>query len=336
MPPIALTMGEPAGVGAEISMKAWEARESANLPVFFAIDDPAHLDNSAKALGLPGRTVTINSPDEAPEAFSQGLPVLARPLTDGAKPGQPNPKHAGVIIDTIREAVSLAMKREISAVVTNPVHKPSLVSAGLAHSGLTGFLGELTGPPGSAVMMLAVPGLKVVPLTTHIPLAQVHGTLTRDLIMETARTVAAALTRDFGIAKPRLAVAGLNPHAGDSGLIGQEETDLLAPAIETLRAEGLHIRGPLPADSLFHAEARTTYDAALCMYHDQALIPLKTLDFYGGANVTLGLPIVRTAPDHGTAFDIAGKGVARPDSLIAAIGLAGDIARNRALNAAAE
>lgn len=246
-----------------------------------------------------------------------------------AVPGRPDSTHAPAVIRSVERGVELVRAGACSALVTNPIAKKVLIDAGFGFPGHTEFLGHLTGAP-RPVMMLAVEGLRVVPVTVHEALAKVPAMLTEDLIVETARIAAAALKRDFGIAAPRLALAGLNPHAGEGGALGCEEDTVIRPAVARLRAEGIAVTGPHPADTLFHARAREAYDAALCMYHDQALIPLKTIDFDRGVNVTLGLPIVRTSPDHGTAFDIAGKGIARPDSLIAAIELAADLAARRA------
>ena len=288
--PIALTMGDPAGIGPEIAAKALAALEN-RIPVRFV----ASRDAMARAL-----------------------------------PGRPETADPAAVIASIRRAVELVQAGECSAVVTCPIAKKTLMDAGFAFPGHTEYLADLTHAP-RAVMMLAVEGLRVVPVTVHNALARVPALLTEDLIVETGRITAAALTRDFGVAAPRLAVAGLNPHAGEGGALGGEEAEVIVPAIERLRAEGIAVTGPHPADTMFHAAARARYDAALCMYHDQALIPLKTIDFERGVNVTLGLPIIRTSPDHGTAFDIAGKGVASPASLIAAIELAAALAERRAV-----
>ena len=321
--PLALTMGDPAGIGAEIAIAARVRRPEG--PPFFLIDDPERL--AAMAAGL--RIMEISAPAETLAAWDRGLPVLAQPLAARPEPGRPDPANAAAVLASIERAVALVEAGEAAAVVTNPVSKKVLQDgAGFAHPGHTEFLAALSGAA-RPVMMIAGPQLRVVPVTIHIPLSEVPSALTADLIRETARITAAGLARDFGIAAPRLAVCGLNPHAGEGGAIGREEIETIAPAIEQLRAEGLAVTGPHPADALFHAAARGRYDAVLGMYHDQVLIPAKTLDFDDGVNVTLGLPFVRTSPDHGTAFDIAGQGIARPDSLMAALAMAAEMAARR-------
>ena len=321
--PLALTMGDPAGVGGEIAIKAW--RSGAVVRPFFCIDDPERL----AGLGAPVRE--IGAPGEAAAAFPDALPVLAEPLSAPARPAAPDPANAGAVIASIERAVDLVMRGEAAAVVTNPINKKALYDgAGFAYPGHTEFLAALGGKERS-VMMLAAPGLRVVPTTIHIPLAEAPKQLTSELIVWTGRTLAAALRADFGVQAPRIAVAGLNPHAGEGGAMGEEDDALIRPAVEALRAEGIDARGPLPADTMFHAAARESYDAALCMYHDQALIPVKMLDFERGVNVTLGLPFIRTSPDHGTAYDIAGEGVASAVSLIEALNLAADMATRRGL-----
>jgi len=295
---------------------------------FFLIDDPDRLGPLAASSGLP--VLPIATPAEAPAAFARGLPVLPLRLPAPARPGRPEPANAPSVIAAIDRAVALARSGEAAAVVTNPINKKALIDgAGFAFPGHTEYLAHLAGVR-RVVMMLASPLLRLVPVTIHIPLAAVPGALSAGLIEETARITDAALRRDFGIARPRLAVAGLNPHAGEQGAIGREEIELIAPALDRLRAEGLEIVGPMPADTMFHAEARARYDAALAMYHDQALIPIKALDFARGVNVTLGLPFIRTSPDHGTAYDIAGTGRADPTSLVEALNLAADMAARRA------
>ena len=322
--PIAVTMGEPAGVGAEIACKAWRQLSPAG-PVFFLLDDPSRIADADPS--CPVRT--IGSPAEAAGCFRTALPVLPLGTPLVLRPGRPDPANSGAVIESIRRAVALALTGEVLAVVTNPIQKGSLYAAGFAHPGHTEFLAALTGSP-LPVMMIAAPDLRVVPVTIHVPLSSVPGALKPDLIVDTVRIVAEGLRKDFRIAEPRIAVAGLNPHAGEDGSIGTEDRDVVAPALHRLRAMGLDVAGPLPADTMFHPRARARYDVAVCMYHDQALIPVKTLDFDRGVNVTLGLPIVRTSPDHGTALDIAGQGIAQPDSLIAAIELAAVMASNRA------
>lgn len=318
-------MGEPAGIGLEITLKAYRALRETG-PAFLLLDDPARVQAEAGDLSL----AVINDPGEAVAAFPRALPVLPLNLPYAVTPGRPDTRNNDAVMGAIARAAALAQKGEVAGIITNPIHKATLYASGFSYPGHTEYLAALTGEPEGAVMMLAVEGLRVVPLTIHIPLAEVPGRITPDLIIRTAETMARALLRDFGIARPRIAIAGLNPHAGEDGGIGREELTLIAPAIEALRGRGIDVSGPRPADTMFHAAARAQYDAALCMYHDQALIPLKTIDFEHGVNVTIGLPIIRTSPDHGTAFDIAGRGIASPASLIAAIRLAGTMAQNRA------
>jgi 4-hydroxythreonine-4-phosphate dehydrogenase len=320
-PPLALTMGEPAGIGPEITLAAWRAVRAAG-PAFFLIADPSL---------LPGAPVAIiEDPAHAEGAFPEALPVLPLALAAPAVPGRLDPRNAPAVIAAIERAVALAKAGRASGVVTNPIQKSVLTASGFPHPGHTEFLGELAGTGVPPVMMLACPGLRVVPVTIHMALKRAAAELTTEAIVTQGRVVAAALKRDFGIAAPRLVVAGLNPHAGEDGTMGREDIEIVAPAVAALRAGGIAARGPLPADTLFTPRARATYDCALCMYHDQALIPVKTLDMDGGVNVTLGLSIIRTSPDHGTALDIAGKGLADPGSLIAALRMAGEMARARA------
>jgi 4-hydroxythreonine-4-phosphate dehydrogenase len=326
--PLAVTLGDPAGIGPEIVAAAWSALRLTG-PSFFAVGDAA-------TIAAAGCAVTrIAAAQDASASFVGALPVLDLPLAAPVTPGQPTSAAASQVIAWIERAVALALAGEAAGVVTAPIAKATLYEAGFAYPGHTEFVGALTATtvmPGARgpVMMLTAKDLRVALVTVHAPLALVPGLLTQDRIVAAGRVVAEALARDFGVAKPRLVVAGLNPHAGEGGAIGDEEVRIVAPAVAALREAGIDARGPLPADSLFHDAARETYDAALCLYHDQALIPVKMLDFWGGVNLTLGLPIVRTSPDHGTAFDIAGKGLARPDSLIAAIRLADEIAKRRA------
>ena len=328
--PLALTMGEPAGIGGEITLKSWLSRAE-GVPPFFAIDSPARLDALASALKLPVALQEISEPGEAAFLFDTALPVLPLELAAEAVPGKLDSANAGAVIESIKRAVQLTQSGAASAVVTNPIHKSALYAAGFAHPGHTEFLAELAGPGYRAVMMLASAELRVVPVTIHISLAEVARTLMPEEIIRCGRVTAQALARDFGVANPRLAFAGLNPHAGEDGAMGAEEIEIITPALEQLRAEGIDARGPLSADTLFHAAARKTYDAAICMFHDQALIPIKTIDFDGGVNTTLGLPFVRTSPDHGTALDIAGQGTASETSLIAALRLAAEMAAKRAV-----
>jgi 4-hydroxythreonine-4-phosphate dehydrogenase len=326
LPPVAVTMGEPAGIGGEILLMAWR-RLAATGPAFVALDDPARLQAPARRLKLDVPVREVASAAEAAARFAEALPVLPLGQAIDAQPGRPDPAHAPAVLAAIERAVALVLAGEAAAVVTNPIQKSTLYAAGFRFPGHTEFLAALGG--GRPVMMLAGPSLKVVPLTVHRPLAEVPRALDQETIVVQARIVAAAMRRDFGLSRPRLAVAGLNPHAGEAGAMGDEEERIIRPALAALRAEGITVEGPLPADTMFHARARAGYDVALCMYHDQALIPVKTLDFDHAVNVTLGLPFVRTSPDHGTALDIAGRGLARPDSLIAAILLAAAIARRR-------
>lgn len=319
-------MGDPAGIGGEIAVGAWRARD---VPPFFLIDDPERL----ASIAAPEPVVEIAAPEEAEEAFGRALPVLPLRLVAPSRPGAPEPANAAATIASIDRAVALARAGRAAGVVTNPISKKLLQQgAGFAWPGHTEYLAHLAGVA-RTVMMLAAPGLRVVPVTIHLPLVEVPRQLTAELIVETARIVHAALAREFGIARPRLAASGLNPHAGEGGTMGREEMDVIAPALDALRADGIDIAGPLPADTMFHPAARARYDAALTMFHDQGLVAIKTLDFARGVNVTLGLPFVRTSPDHGTAYDIAGTGRADPTSLIEALRLAGEMARARAQTA---
>jgi 4-hydroxythreonine-4-phosphate dehydrogenase len=334
--PLALTMGEPAGIGGEIALQAW-LRRSADMPAFYAIDDPQRLAALAAALGWPVPVAAIAAPGEAPARFEDALPVLPVGGAVRARPGRPDAADAPLVIGAIERAVADVMAGRAAALVTNPINKEALYRAGFRHPGHTEFLAELTGSVGNdaagPVMMLAGPSLRVVPVTIHLALKAAVERLSCAAIVHAGRVTAAALRGDFAIARPVVAVAGLNPHAGEGGALGREDLDIVAPAVAELRAAGVDARGPYAADTLFHAAARRGYDAALCMYHDQALIPVKTLDFDAAVNVTLGLPLVRTSPDHGTAFDIAGSGSARPDSLIAALHLAAEMAAQRARTA---
>jgi 4-hydroxythreonine-4-phosphate dehydrogenase len=325
--PLALSMGEPAGVGPEIIARAWAALRSGG-PAFVVVGDAALL----RTQGQPVETVL--SAADAPAVFGRAIPVLDHPMPAPVSPGRPEPVNAGAVADWIEQAVNLALSGEASGVVTAPIAKAPLYAAGFRFPGHTEFIAELTADAPFAgtrgpVMMLTARDLRACLVTIHTPLAEVPELVTAERVCRTARVVHESMKRDFGIAAPRLALAALNPHAGESGSIGLEEIEVLIPAATALRAEGIRITDPLPADTLFHDAARATYDAVLCLYHDQALIPVKTLDFWGGVNTTLGLPVVRTSPDHGTGFDIAGKGVARADSLIAAIRLAGTMAAAR-------
>jgi 4-hydroxythreonine-4-phosphate dehydrogenase len=329
--PLAVTQGEPSGIGPEIILKAWLSRHEAGLPPFLVIGDPAFFEATAAALGWSVPVVAVSAA-EAVEVFGRALPVLSLSVQVSAAPGRPEPRAAAATIESIDTAVALAKEGLAGAVVTNPIAKHVLYAAGFRHPGHTEYLAALSagpdGPPPHPVMMLWSESLAVVPVTVHIPLKDVPTALTTELIVRTARIVARDLRERFGLARPRLAIAGLNPHAGENATLGTEDRDVVAPAVAQLQAEGLAVTGPWPADTLFHAGARSTYDAALAMYHDQALVPIKTIAFDDAVNVTLGLPFVRTSPDHGTAFDIAGKGIARPDSFIAALRLAARLAGN--------
>ena len=317
--PVALTCGDPSGVGPELALAA-RAVLGAELPLFW-IGDPRHLGSDAFQ--------QIATPAEAEAVPAHLLPVLAHRFDSPALPGQPARENASGVIAVIERAVALVQAGQASAVCTAPIHKKALKDgAGFGFPGHTEFLAHLAGVE-RVVMMLASPLLRVVPVTIHIAIADVPRALTAELLEDTIRITDAGLRRDFGLARPRLAVAGLNPHAGEGGAMGSEEITLITPVLERLRAEGFDLRGPASADTMFHPRAREAYDAAICMYHDQALIPIKTLDFDGGVNVTLGLPFVRTSPDHGTAYDIAGKGFARSDSLIAALRMAHQMAAAR-------
>ena len=319
-------MGDSAGVGPEITAKAWKARELHSLAPFFAVGDPRAVEKV-----WDGPVARITDPEEAGEAFADALPVLAVGDTDDVTPGTPTDGSARIALHSLELAVGLASAGAASGVVTGPVSKAQLYGIGFTHPGQTEFVAERCGISGeNAVMMLAGPTLRVVPLTVHIAVADVPAALSIEMIVAKARVTARGLLRNFGIERPRLAFAGLNPHAGEGGALGREEIDIIAPAVELLRAEGIDAVGPFAADTMFHARARAGYDVALCPYHDQALIPIKTLHFDEGVNITLGLPIVRTSPDHGTAFGIAGTDQAHPGAMIAAIRMAASAAQRRA------
>lgn len=332
--PLALTMGDPAGIGGDITLQTW-VKHRKILPPFFVIDDPGRLGALALQLKLDCSIQAINEPGEALEHFGTSVPVLPidPPLSEPATLGTPSSVNANSVIGAIDTAVRLVRENKACGIVTNPIHKASLQDAGFTYPGHTEYLGHLAGPNHQQVMMLASNtvrgGLRVVPVTIHLSHREAAQALTTESIITHGEVTAAALQSDFGLTTPRLAVAALNPHAGEDGKFGDEEQTIIAPAVAALRDKGIEAIGPLPADTLFHKDARETHDAVLCMYHDQALIPLKTLDFYGGVNVTLGLPFVRTSPDHGTAFSLAGTGTARCDSLVAAFHMAADIAAHR-------
>jgi 4-hydroxythreonine-4-phosphate dehydrogenase len=329
--PLALTMGEPAGIGPDVTIGAWLRRREFDLPPFYVLADPAVLAERARIIGVDCPIATI-APGDTISVFETGLPVVPLGIAIKTVAGKPDTATAQGVIEAIARAVGDIRAGHASAVVTNPIAKKTLYDAGFRHPGHTEFLGTLsaawTGAAARPVMMLAGPELRAVPVTIHIPLREVADALTEQLIVETGRIVAEALRRRFAIAAPRLAVAGLNPHAGENGAFGDEDERIVRPAVAALRAAGIGAFGPLSADAMFHPAARATYDAALCMYHDQALIPAKTIDFARTVNVTLGLAFVRTSPDHGTAFDIAGTGKADPSSLAAALHLAAELRRN--------
>jgi 4-hydroxythreonine-4-phosphate dehydrogenase len=323
--PLALTLGEPAGIGPELTIQLWRRRVELRLPAFYLIADPEFVRQRARVLGVD-ITLSVVTPAQAAKTFPRALPIVALDASITASPGAPDASSAPAAIASIRRAVADVLAGHAAAVVTNPVAKNVLYRSGFAEPGHTEFLAKLvqeaTGKSARPVMMLWSPELAVVPVTIHLPFKDVVTRLTSDLVVETGRIVARDLTARFGISRPRIVVAGLNPHAGEEGALGEEDGAVVAPAVKRLQAEGIDAIGPLPADSLFHERARATYDVALCMYHDQALIPIKTLAFDHAVNVTLGLPFVRTSPDHGTAFDIAGTGTADPSSLVAALTLA--------------
>lgn len=328
--PLAITLGDPAGIGPEVILGASaRLRTEVRMPPCFVVGGPELLRATAEALGIDCPIVPIAEPAEALFASAAGLPVLAG-LDGRSSPGHPAPVGAQLALASLQWGAKFALSGLASGVVTAPVSKAALAAIGWDYPGQTEFLADACGRPyRDAVMMLAGPSLRTVPLTVHVPLAEVPGLLSAELIAHKARIVVAGLRRDFGVLSPRLAIAALNPHAGEGGQFGDEEARIIAPAIAALQAEGIAAFGPVPGDALFTPRARTGYDAALCMYHDQALIPLKALEFDEGVNVTLGLPIIRTSPDHGTAFDIAGKGLADPGAMAAAIMMAAEMAEAR-------
>ena len=329
-PPLAISMGDPAGIGPEVIAKAWARRETERLPPFVAVGDPRAIERVWR-----GPIARIDTPGEAAAIFDGALPVMAVTDAGDITPGHPDPAGAICALQSLEMAVGLTRSGAAAAVVTGPVAKAQLYAIGFTHPGQTEFVAERCGVAAeNAVMMLAGPTLRVVPVTTHVPLAAVRDLLTIDLVVNKARAAARGLTRNFAIERPRLAFAGFNPHAGEAGALGREEIEILMPAIHALQADGIDAVGPFAADTMFHARARGGYDVAICCYHDQALIPLKTLHFDEGVNMTLGLPIVRTSPDHGTAFDLAGTDRAEPGAMIAAIRLAAEAAAHRAEAAA--
>lgn len=326
-PPIAVTMGEPAGIGAELALLAWH-RERHTLPPFFVIDDPVRLKDLSTVLGLDADIETISHTREAAAVFGSGLPVLPVGMAVSYRLGIPDKKTAPAVCKSIETAARLCMDGDASAMVTAPIQKNTLYDAGFPYPGHTEFIGHLTGTQ-NPVMMLISPMLRVVPVTVHMPLVSAIRDLSTGKIVNTARITARSLKTDYNIQTPRIAVAGLNPHAGEDGILGREEQDIIHPAVSELQKEGLSVIGPVPPDSLFTARMRETYDVAICQYHDQALIPIKALDVDHAVNVTIGLPIVRTSPDHGTALDIAGAGKADPGSFVASLHMANEIACNR-------
>jgi 4-hydroxythreonine-4-phosphate dehydrogenase len=330
LPPLALSMGDPAGVGPELAVQAWAAARELGLPPFVVVGSHAVISAAARAAGGAVPVERVTAPDQALALFADALPVIDVGHCDYT-PGQPDDAGARAALDSLTLATALTCHGATAALVTGPIAKHQLARVGFDHPGQTEFVAAACDiAPDAAVMMLAGPHLRVVPVTVHVPLADVPRLLTTDLIATRATIAAHALRRDFGLADPRLVIAGLNPHAGEDGRMGYEDRDVIAPAVDRLRAAGISASGPHSADTLFHAEARAGYDLAVCMYHDQALIPIKLLDFDEGVNVTLGLPIVRTSPDHGTAFGIAGTGTARAGATIAAIRMAGACAARRA------
>lgn len=336
--PLALTMGDPAGVGLELTAAAWLRRHSDDIPAFVLLGSAQALRQRIPAIGLDVPVAVVADYRTAATTFATALPVLDIPVRVLVEPGVADPANGAAVVGAIERAVGAVVAGDAAAIVTNPIAKSVLYRAGFRHPGHTEFLAELARRhyPNAAcdpVMMIASDTLKVVPLTIHIALKSVPQAISTAGIVACVRIIAAGLQRDFGIAAPRIVVTGLNPHAGEDGAIGTEDRDIIAPAIAALRAEGLDVTGPHPADTLFHAARRASYDCVLGMYHDQVLIPVKTLAFDTGVNVTLGLPFVRTSPDHGTAFDIAGQGVASPESLIAALRLAARMSERRAAHA---
>lgn len=333
-PPVAVTMGEPAGVGGEIALLAWLNHTEDGTPSFLTIDDPDRLRALAEHIGIDAPVHSIEDAADAAAVFSDALPVLPLGQKVPLAPGRPAQDTAAAVIRSIDSAVDLAVDGRACAVVTNPIHKASLYETGFQYPGHTEYLADRAGLKTAPVMMLACPALRVVPTTIHVSLAEAVDTLSTTQIVHCGRLTAASLQRDFGIAQPRIAIAALNPHAGEDGYLGREEIEIIRPAIEQLRSQDIAVSGPFPADTLFHPSARARYDAVICMYHDQALIPLKTIDFDGGVNVTLGLPYVRTSPDHGTAFDIAGTGQANHASFAAAVKMASAMSAHRRAAAA--
>ena len=327
--PLVVTCGEPAGIAPEITAKAWAATHREPDCAFFLIADAVDFMARTQEVGLTVPVITINTPGEVPHTFTKALPILHVPIPLPSRAAWIDTRNSRYVIDVIKAAASICMDGKASGMITNPIQKDALYAVGFKHQGHTDFLASVArekGHQATDVMMLVAADLRAVPITVHVPLKDVPQLLTGEAIVAQGIIVAKALKKYFGVAHPRLAVTGLNPHAGENGAMGHEDRLIIEPAIKKLQTLGYNVVGPLPADTSFHPEARATYDAILCMYHDQALIPAKTLDFHGGVNVTLGLPFIRTSPDHGTALGLAGKGTAKPDSLIAAIRLAAQMA----------
>ena len=327
--PIAVTMGEPAGIGGEITLKAWRTREANGLPPYFVVDDAARLQRIATQLEWEIPVVEIEKPEDAVATFGDALPVIPLEVPAVVSPGCPQPETSAAVVSSIERAVGYVTGGQATAIVTNPIQKKALYDCGFQYPGHTEFLATFADGDAQPVMMLACEQLRVVPVTVHQPLRAAIDSLRSESIVETVRATARALRQDFAIDRPHVMIAALNPHAGEEGAMGREEIEIIAPAVEELKQAGYSVTGPTPADTMFHDRARTAYDAAVCMYHDQALIPLKTIDFSSGVNITLGLPFVRTSPDHGTALEIAGTGVADESSLVAALKIAARMAGNR-------
>ncbi|MTI10126.1 4-hydroxythreonine-4-phosphate dehydrogenase PdxA [Curvivirga aplysinae] len=326
MRPIAITMGDPSGIGGELSLKAWQNLKDSQIP-FYCLDNVDRLQNIIDHLNLDTKIQVIRTPNEAKSVFPNALPVFDLPLQTVSIPGQLDSANGQTVLDSISLAVEHTIEGKAAAVVTNPIHKAALYETGFTYPGHTEYLAALGGENKPSIMMLACDSLRVIPVTIHQSLKTAIDGLTTEKIIYTAEIAHKALKNLYDIKEPRLAISGLNPHAGESGKMGHEDEEIIAPAITSLKNKGINAFGPLPADTMFHAEARANYDIAICMYHDQALIPIKTLDFHGGVNVTLGLPFIRTSPDHGTALDIAGKGIANPSSFVNAIKMAYTMAK---------
>lgn len=323
--PFAITMGEPAGIGGELTIQAWKKRHEENLPPFFVIDDP----NRLQEIDLSMSISVIEKPEDAVNYFGEALPVLSLPLKEKSESGVLNAANSSCVIKSIEMGVQYSLEEKAAGVITNPIHKAVLQESGFEHPGHTEYIADLCGEGVTPIMMLSCDELRVVPLTVHIALKDVSSAITKELIIKKVKILDHSLRQDFGLTHPRIAITGLNPHAGEDGNMGMEEIETIIPAIEELKSQNIQAIGPYPADTLFHEEAREQYDAVIGMYHDQVLIPLKTLDFHGGVNTTLGLPVIRTSPDHGTALNIAGKGVANSNSFINAIKMAQHIDQKR-------